>query len=80
MTDPRSLSGDTLLSGEPGELEHAAAEVLRTALVAWLRWHAPSADEREHAPAECRPLLDAMSHASGSQAIARLACEIEALR
>lgn len=52
-------------------------EELRKALVAWLRWHAPSAQELERAPAEYRPLLDAMSRASGVQAVAQLASAIE---
>lgn len=50
---------------------------LRSALAAWLRWHASSAEERERAPANCRPLRDAMARASGVQAVARLATEIE---
>lgn len=52
-------------------------KALRSSLAAWLRWHAPSVEEREAAPSECRPLLDAMAMCSGVQAIARLADEIE---
>ena len=50
---------------------------IRTALAAWLRWYAPSAEERKRAPDACRPLLDAMAGVEGSQSIARLADEIE---
>jgi len=56
---------------------HPSDEALRLALAAWLRWHAPSAREREGAPATCSPLLDEMSRASGAQNVARLASEIE---
>lgn len=50
---------------------------LRAALTAWLRRHAPSATEIRRAAEEWRPLLDAMSRASGAQVIARLASEID---
>ena len=50
---------------------------LRAALVEWLRWHAPSRQERDRTPEKCRPLFDAMSKASGVGVIARLAKSIE---
>jgi len=52
-------------------------KTLRASLVAWLRWHAPSAAERRGVPDACLPLLDAMARASGVQAVARLATEIQ---
>lgn len=52
-------------------------KTLRASLVAWLRWHAPSAAERQGVPDACIPLLDTMARASGTQAVARLATEIE---
>jgi HPt (histidine-containing phosphotransfer) domain-containing protein len=55
----------------------ASENALRQSLAAWLRWHAPSAEERNRAPESCHPLLDAMARASGVQAVARLATEIE---
>lgn len=56
-----------------------ADPALRVALVAWLRLHAPTAEERERAPFESRLLLDVMSHASpGEQAVLGLADEIDA--
>ena len=52
-------------------------KALRASLVAWLRWHAPSKAERRCVPDACRPLLDTMARASGTQAVARLATEIQ---
>lgn len=52
-------------------------KTLRASLVAWLRWHAPSAAERRGVPDACLPLLDAMARASGVQAVSRLATEIQ---
>lgn len=52
-------------------------KALRASLVAWLRWHAPSAQERKGVPDNVLPLLDTMARASGTQAAARLATEIE---
>lgn len=48
-------------------------------LVAWLRWHAATRKEIESAPENCRPILDAMSKASGCNIVARLASRIEQL-
>ena len=50
---------------------------LLNSLVAWLRWHATSKKEIEAAPPECRPLLVAMSKASGYADVAMLATEIQ---
>ena len=55
----------------------ASENALRTSLVAWLRWHAPTAQERKGAPDNVLPLLDTMARASGVQAVASLATEIE---
>ena len=64
--------------GAPGKSPPADSDAaLRRSLAAYLRWHAPSRVELERAPAECRPLLDLMSRASGAQAVARLADAIE---
>ena len=56
---------------------YVSENALRSALVAWLRWHAPSSKERNGVPEACLPLLDTMARASGAQAVARLAAEIE---
>jgi len=50
---------------------------IRRELAAYLRLYAPSAAEREKAPAACRPFLDAMSDVTYASAIAQLADEIE---
>lgn len=50
---------------------------LRASLVAWMRWHAANKEEIERAPDQCRLFLEAMSKASGVQAVAMLASEIE---